>query len=63
MKDIGNVKNKYGKFFKVFWSQNSKRIEFSHHPDDKTYLAPSAKNEINALKNAKKEADKIEDPS
>lgn len=61
MKDVGNIKTGKGTWYKVFWDKITLAVHFKKSQDNNlTHLAPSARNELDAKKFAKNEADQIE---
>lgn len=60
MDDIGNIKTLKGNWFKVFWDKLSRRVFFKTDTDNVDHIAPMARSEYEAKKNAKDEANKIE---
>ena len=58
--DIGNIKTEKGNWFRVLWQKLTQLVIFKNRIDGIEHVAPSARNECEAKKNAKDEADKIE---
>ncbi|MFP4526365.1 MAG: hypothetical protein ACLFNL_08245 [Bacteroidales bacterium] len=57
---IDNIKTSRGNYYKVFWDKDNYGVEFSQNAYGPFHKAPAARDEDEALKNAKNEAENIE---